>query len=562
MKLKKLILVACLLIAVISIGAVNASQDTLNETDLQEDSILQEVDQQDESIEPLTNEMTDDVCENSQPPITVHNITFEIEDEYNFKTFIEVSDEYKYNNGNLSIYFDDIEQYNREMEYNEVEVYQLKNLAQCFGTHNLKVYFINDTANEKLYDGLVKFDYNIALGEDYCYDSSENSAVYYDSFTSYLWVYKTFKGDVYMTYDNKTTKLRYSADSYNWAFNTLDVKIRPDNYMIGPKSVTFSLTNDENYPDKNFTYTISFIPKINIPEIISNNETDFINIQLPEGFEGNITIYNTTQIEEYQYKKTNVLTTEVINTTCKIPLNFLTFGENVFIINYTGDGEFEGEFYVTLIENNPKFNATFQSNTIELGDEAVLNVVAPKSSYPINIYIDDVLYKPVDLNNGGFIEKISGLSLGVHKIKLIYIDDDTEWDYNYDDAYSNSLYLTVKEKSIPSNSNANANSKTNTAISNPKANKITLTLKTVKVKKSAKKLVLKATLKKGKALLKNKKIVFKFNSKQYTAKTNKKGVAKITIKKSVLKKLKVGKKVKYQASYGKITVKKTAKVKK
>jgi hypothetical protein len=90
-----------------------------------------------------------------------------------------------------------------------------------------------------------------------------------------------------------------------------------------------------------------------------------------------------------------------------------------------------------------------------------------------------------------------------------------------------------------------------------------LTLKTAKVKKSAKKLVLKATLAKvnGK-YLKNKKITFKFNGKKYTVKTNKKGVAKVTIPKKVLKKLKVGKKVKYQATYLKDTVAKTVKVKK
>ena len=90
-----------------------------------------------------------------------------------------------------------------------------------------------------------------------------------------------------------------------------------------------------------------------------------------------------------------------------------------------------------------------------------------------------------------------------------------------------------------------------------------VTLKTVKVKKSAKKLVLQATLAKlnGK-VLKNKKITFKFNGKKYTAKTNKKGVAKVTVKSSVLKKLKVGKKVTYQATYIKDTVKKTVKVKK
>jgi hypothetical protein len=91
-----------------------------------------------------------------------------------------------------------------------------------------------------------------------------------------------------------------------------------------------------------------------------------------------------------------------------------------------------------------------------------------------------------------------------------------------------------------------------------------VTLKKVTVKKSAKKLVITATLKKvnGK-YLKNKKVTFKFGSTIYkNIKTNSKGVAKITVKSSILKKLKVGKKVIYQATYLKDTVKKSVKVKK
>jgi invasion protein IalB len=63
-------------------------------------------------------------------------------------------------------------------------------------------------------------------------------------------------------------------------------------------------------------------------------------------------------------------------------------------------------------------------------------------------------------------------------------------------------------------------------------------------------------------VIKNKQVTFKFNGKTYKAKTNSKGIAKVTIKKSVLNKLKAGKKVTYQATYVKDTAKKTVKVQK
>ena len=89
-----------------------------------------------------------------------------------------------------------------------------------------------------------------------------------------------------------------------------------------------------------------------------------------------------------------------------------------------------------------------------------------------------------------------------------------------------------------------------------------LALKSVAVKKSAKKLVLTATLKKGKSPIKGKIVAFKFSGKTYNVKTNANGIAKVTIKSSILKKLKVGKNITYQATYLKDTVKKTTKVKK
>lgn len=93
-------------------------------------------------------------------------------------------------------------------------------------------------------------------------------------------------------------------------------------------------------------------------------------------------------------------------------------------------------------------------------------------------------------------------------------------------------------------------------------NYIKLTSKSVTIKKYAKKLRLSVKLTKGKKLLKNKKVTFRFRGKNYKAKTNNKGIAKVIIKKSVLKKLKAGKKYTVKISYLKNSIKKYVKVKK
>ena len=123
-------------------------------------------------------------------------------------------------------------------------------------------------------------------------------------------------------------------------------------------------------------------------------------------------------------------------------------------------------------------------------------------------------------------------------------------------------YLRLQINLNPATYNVTVEYKTY-KVSNKVVVKQTLKLvkKTISIKRG-KTLVLKATLKwsNGKAI-KGKKIIFNFKGKNYSAKTNSKGLAKVTIKGSVTKKIKKGKKYFYSAKYLTNRVKGTIKFK-
>jgi hypothetical protein len=119
--------------------------------------------------------------------------------------------------------------------------------------------------------------------------------------------------------------------------------------------------------------------------------------------------------------------------------------------------------------------------------------------------------------------------------------------------------LKIPSKITPGKYTIKATYKGQTVKNKLTVKQVLKTKKTVTVKKSAKKLVLSATLKKGKTAIKSKIVKFKVNGKTYKGKTNKKGIAKVTIKKAAINKLKV-KKYTVKVSYLNDAVKSTLNV--
>ena len=275
---------------------------------------------------------------------------------------------------------------------------------------------------------------------------------------------------------------------------------------------------------------------------------------------------------------------------------------NSIEVNYSGDLRFN-KCYKSWKMSNMQVNFDYSLNPV-----ISLNL-ANDAKGMITIVVDGKSYN-ANLNNGKISITLPKLSFGSHIITVVYGGDeryvaftkttsvstpvvtgsDMATLYTSDGYYKVRLTQDSKPLSgknviiiigtskfnIKTDSNGYASVKINLS---PKSYKICVEYYNVKitkkltvnsivvaknlnVKKSAKSFKIKVSLKKvNKKYLKGKKLTLKINGKKITAKTNKKGVATFKVKKSILNKLKKGKKYTYTVIYMKDSVKKTINVK-
>ena len=281
---------------------------------------------------------------------------------------------------------------------------------------------------------------------------------------------------------------------------------------LGTYKVLAKFNDDSSYNSSSSTSEFTVIP-VDIPEEIETSTAGIFA-------EGTLTVF----IDGTKYK-----VYDIVGGILKIDLSNKK-GKHTVTFEYSGDKNypsFEKETKVT-VKTNPSITASNPKVLYTAGPTYKITVYKNKGivakSVSVTIKLNNKKFKTINTNSKGIASFKITQTPGTYKLKITSL--------------GKTVTKTITVKHI-------------------------VTLKTVNVKKSAKKLILQATLAKvNKKYLKNKWITFKFNGKTYKAKTNKKGVAKVTIKSNILKKLKVGKKITYQATYLKDTVKKTVKVKK
>ena len=370
-------------------------------------------------------------------------------------------------------------------------------------------------------------------------------------------------------------------------YNTISIRYSGDDWWDG------QIKKETIYVSK-----INPIMKVNITRSTVKIDENFtINVTLPQNASGNLTI----KIGEKNY---------IFNINDIISVSSSVSGNNTINITYNGDNYFNTCSALASIiveklnipDENKKINVANGTSplfTVTLSNDVTGNVTITINSkdyilkltngsaslkvldlYPDNynakiVFSGDNKYNPFSEN---LIFNVPKPVLKANDINMLYTSGTT---YSVQVKDSNGLVIgksvtfTINGKKMNAITNKNgiATVKINLPPKSTKyiataeyqgvkiTNKIKvnsiLIAKNVKVKKSAKTLKIKVSLKKiNNKYVKGKKITLKFKSKKFTAKTNKKAVATFKIKKNILKKLKAGKKYKYQVIYLKDAVSK------
>ncbi len=287
----------------------------------------------------------------------------------------------------------------------------------------------------------------------------------------------------------------------------------------GNHSMIVSFAGDDKFYALNRTYNFTIDYNFDIPYGVEYKDASKIYLKLPGDANGNLEVY----VDGKLFKSA-----KLVKGYGEIGISTLNPGWHNLTVRYTGTDYSIGEENSTVYVA-PKISLTYR---FRQGMDKYVTLEVPKACSGYAVFEIDGKRHKVNIVNGIAKYSLKNLKVGEHDIYVHYYGNDGLKDLE------NWRVVTVYKQLVK------------------------MTLQKVSVKKSAKRLTIKATLKINGKLAKGKYVKFKFNKKTYKVKTNKRGIAKLTVKKSVLKKLKAGKKIRYQVSYGKKTVKRTVKVRK
>ncbi len=493
----------------------------------------------------------------------------------------------KYTDGTISVYFDGKRIISKKLDSRHEFLESLFDKITC-GEHTILVKYSSSKFNYSK-EQRVNVTYVVDIWGDNFRYGDDNSVI--------ITVPHDFnKRLIHIKIDNKAFS-SFKIDDDGW------IELNVSKLIGGNHTLSFSFDGDNKYYPYSEIYNFTVFYDFRIPDEIHYLDGSAVSIDLPSSANGNLEVYVNNKL----YKSV-----KLINGKASVKVDGFSCGMHNISLKYTGN-DFEVENLSTSIGIYPKIVSPIH---IKYGQDKYITVQASKDTKGKIIFTVGSKKYTVPLKDGKARLPLKSLKIGEYYIDVDFIGEDGYdcFDYTYVEVlahkikikgaknlaikYTSKRYYKVKvynkfnklakgvivrfkvgKKTFKVKTNSKGIAKLKLSKFAPKKYKITISykgtkvtkkltikhilkLKKAKVRKNAGKLVLKASLNKvdGK-YLKGKKIKFKFKGKTYKAKTNSKGLAKVTIKRKVLKKLKAGKKITYKAIYRKDIAKRTVKVK-
>lgn len=389
------------------------------------------------------------------------------------------------------------------------------------------------------------------------------------------------------TLNNKLLKITINGKEYSFTRpenvmnNNLELDI--SSFPAGNYSLFISYEGDDKFYPLNKTVEFTIDYTIILPFIFKYKSEAKVTLKLPNDAKGELVVYSDGAL--FGSAKFNKGYAEV-------KLGSLAIGPHKIEAEYNGT-DYTVASQSGRVSVSPKIDFNYP---VTVGEDEYITVEVPKSSTGYIIFtINGKEYK-VQIRDGIAKYSIKKLKVGEYDVDVYYYGDDgvksSSWvmvevvkpKIKTISSESNFKGVNVKMKLSTHNGKALASKwvriKFNGKTYNVKTSKkgiltfkksLKLKIKkyTIKItyngasltkKIKVKPLILKASAKKKKLTvkvtinkkLKNKKVIVKINSKKYKIKTNRKGVAKITVKKTG--------KVTCSATYLKNTVKQSVKL--
>ena len=314
---------------------------------------------------------------------------------------------------------------------------------------------------------------------------------------------KTLTGDIYVNFNGKNYKGKVKGSNIEVTL----LKIT----KIGKYKFTIIYKENKTILYKNSAY-FKVNPIFKVPKAVYKGKGS-ITILTPGEKDGTVLIWMDYNIE---------VSVKVVNGKAKFSLAKIKEGDYYTTITYHSktSGKYTKSFNINILNNK----IIAKDLTKYYGNSKTFNVKVtdlkgkPISGKYIEFYINDKYIKGIKTNKKGYVNLNINPLPGNYKITAI----------------CNNFKITKNLIIKP-----------------------VLSLEETTVNKTSEKLVLRATLKEGKTVLSNKTVTFIFKNKNYDVKTDENGTAQLTIDKSILEKLEVGKTINYNAKYLKNTVKKS-----